>query len=853
MIILDNQAINFREIFGIRYCLNFLILLCMIVTVLGIKIWWFRHRSSFEQEAKEKESTVERGMDVTSPLIAPRKKNKRIFSNDKRYSLQISQSAAEIQGIFRLRQTEDSDTQNNPTKSLPVHARKLSESAPSLFLPKEKENKRTIDSANNALQMTRLQRAANLHTDNECEKAETLREEIPKNFKENQLNEDFDILKGATHRQRISNPLLKFAESRKSSEVNATSIDHLKEKSLSNVTQSRQFYAKSMQQIIAKSLRKFSLINLNKTKTNYQIKTLNEKEKKNGKEPKGDITENSIVSSNLFSNTMDGINDDYLNHSTSFRENCSESEEYAICSSVLHENHLKFTNYQKVAEICQNKKLNSNYLTARHVASENHSNCSDENDFVMDFGNIAIKTRRPIDYEPYEIENFAISRNRDQPNDYSKPSTDNIRNLKKNTLLEIVDSEDFLNFELEKKSLSDLTLKKSQSNGCSEKKSSKKSKKSKTQHVAFQNLEEFDINRKNRNSALSKRRPTGLSEEENLQNLRDKSLTNFSFDLTQNSLDSKNLSHEEHSQNSALQYPSIHHYQANKHNSILESTSLNPFGGINYAKFNSNSPMLNKDNSNYDDHYQWEKLEENIHEDFVKNIEEEFSKIRRSYEHNRNNFPYSEAASQIQEPVGFGKIIDEDLDSFKKLHQQSIEKNVEEKKKKTKDIRSSILKECNINNATNDKNKLRKSKVTFDMDDDEHDIEYDSKESTKSVLQQTRLSLIKLNYNEEPDDSWSAIEKYRNLTEEFRYDDVKGNNKYITKPKIISVDILSKSDYRNPLAQLKHEHAYKDKLQVKDMKLGFTKSIMTPHNALKRHQEAINLQSRYYVNASSEA
>lgn len=64
---------------------SFGILTCLIVTVLGIKLWWFKHRLSFEQ------STIQNGAaGGATPNVVTRREKKTRFSKDKRWSQQVS-------------------------------------------------------------------------------------------------------------------------------------------------------------------------------------------------------------------------------------------------------------------------------------------------------------------------------------------------------------------------------------------------------------------------------------------------------------------------------------------------------------------------------------------------------------------------------------------------------------------------------------------------------------------------------------------------------------------------------------------------------------------------------------------
>uniref|UniRef100_A0A1A9VMZ2 Uncharacterized protein n=1 Tax=Glossina austeni TaxID=7395 RepID=A0A1A9VMZ2_GLOAU len=1028
MIILDNhhQAANSRDIFDITLYLSLWTLLCMIVLILGIKIWWFKHRSSNEQVANENESTVEGGTYVTAPSVLPRRRKTWIFSKDKRYSQQISQSPAEIQGIFRIRQDETFAIQSSPTELLPTHARKLSRSAPSLF-PQEqispcplskgikydsasastsrtsekptqgafliceelnrpltqpkvlepsseiepcnrneerinnnevvvarqengnsyikceeidsqvkyihdlqmlndlkncKENlsakaqgkicTMTSDSASNALETRPFQEGPILENDERPESTKAPTDGCPANFQRNQLNADLDLLKEchsfrdsgrlenkshdfydsvATNEEKISNPSLKFADKRKSLEMNVKCVDDLKERSPSNFIWPTQFRAKHVHKMIAKRLSKCSLINLNKTKINCQLDASNKK----GLEyhVQKDFTENSTLSNTSLFNTVMSVSDENkgVSHSIRYQEPCSKPKHPANPFWIGCEQHRKRIDHEGDAEMFQNTPLGSSRSTTRHVTFVNPSDFSDENNSANSACNVAIKARRPTGYElsdrdTRDLTEFAtfnnlltIPGNSHQLYDYcSSPHTDSIGNIERN-FLEIADSEDFLNFESEKKSLSGLISKHAGYGGCSDMENSKQMKKSKEQHVAFNVFEEFEINQKSRNSAISKRRPTDLQEEENLHYLRGafELDDNISFDSFQNSSDSKslglkdfniyeNLPHDDYqlSQKSLLQHTPIHDYQDKKQSSArLGSASCKASEKINYTKHDSNSLISNRDNNDYDDRHSWVQFGENIHEEFVKNIEEEFSKIRHSYVHSENNCPDIETISQMQQPASYGKARDEeDSDSFGKLQQQldCLRKSLKGLKKETKDFRPSIRKEFHISDGTSDKNKLRKSRVTFDMNDDEYDVlqekpdQPDDQASIKTGLRQTRLSSIKLNYNEEAEDSWSAIRKYRNLTEELRSNDAEDRNEHMNEDKTASVDTSRESSYRNPLAQLKRDQSYNDDLEAENLQLNSIKSPITaPRDARDYRREIINLEARHNANESSEA
>ncbi|XP_012155607.1 uncharacterized protein LOC105664667 isoform X1 [Ceratitis capitata] len=99
------------------------IFICMITTLVGIKIWWFKHRLTFEHGRTSNGAAG--GATPTVPLRTRR-------NRDKRMSQEIHEPV-EVHGVFRRRQEDDLDIV--PTKQLPpVRIRNLSQSTPSLFL-----------------------------------------------------------------------------------------------------------------------------------------------------------------------------------------------------------------------------------------------------------------------------------------------------------------------------------------------------------------------------------------------------------------------------------------------------------------------------------------------------------------------------------------------------------------------------------------------------------------------------------------------------------------------------------------------------------------------------------------------
>ncbi|XP_037934159.1 uncharacterized protein LOC119668651 [Teleopsis dalmanni] len=100
------------------------VLLCMIVSLLGIKIWWFKHRLTFDQN-----STRNGAAGGGPPSVVSRPRS----SRDKRFSQQIDEPVT-VHGVFRKRQ-EDELLIERPTRLPPIRVRELSQSTPSLFVP----------------------------------------------------------------------------------------------------------------------------------------------------------------------------------------------------------------------------------------------------------------------------------------------------------------------------------------------------------------------------------------------------------------------------------------------------------------------------------------------------------------------------------------------------------------------------------------------------------------------------------------------------------------------------------------------------------------------------------------------
>uniref|UniRef100_A0A0A1XGT4 Uncharacterized protein n=1 Tax=Zeugodacus cucurbitae TaxID=28588 RepID=A0A0A1XGT4_ZEUCU len=107
-------------LFAMLACVG--IFICMISTLVGIKIWWFKHRLTFDHGRTNNGAAG--GATPTLPLRTR-------SSREKRMSQEIREPV-EVHGVFRRRQEDDLDIV--PTKQLPpVRIRNLSQSTPSLF------------------------------------------------------------------------------------------------------------------------------------------------------------------------------------------------------------------------------------------------------------------------------------------------------------------------------------------------------------------------------------------------------------------------------------------------------------------------------------------------------------------------------------------------------------------------------------------------------------------------------------------------------------------------------------------------------------------------------------------------
>ncbi|TMW50720.1 hypothetical protein DOY81_004199, partial [Sarcophaga bullata] len=62
------------------------VLMCMVVTIVGIKLWWFKQRLSFEPNTSSTQNGTAGG--GTPPVIVPRRNRQAKYKKDKRYSQQ---------------------------------------------------------------------------------------------------------------------------------------------------------------------------------------------------------------------------------------------------------------------------------------------------------------------------------------------------------------------------------------------------------------------------------------------------------------------------------------------------------------------------------------------------------------------------------------------------------------------------------------------------------------------------------------------------------------------------------------------------------------------------------------------
>ncbi|XP_075160750.1 uncharacterized protein LOC142233634 [Haematobia irritans] len=110
-------------------------LICLIFSVLGIKLWWFKHRLSFEHSSKETPAAA----DATPNAVVIKREKKPRFSKDKRWSQQVYHNV-QVHGVFK--QTKEDDSLIQTSLQLPPVRIRQAESAPSLLLPPPRYKRR---------------------------------------------------------------------------------------------------------------------------------------------------------------------------------------------------------------------------------------------------------------------------------------------------------------------------------------------------------------------------------------------------------------------------------------------------------------------------------------------------------------------------------------------------------------------------------------------------------------------------------------------------------------------------------------------------------------------------------------
>ncbi|XP_013118403.2 probable serine/threonine-protein kinase kinX [Stomoxys calcitrans] len=113
-------------------------LMCMICTVVGIKLWWFKHRLSFEQSTEENKSS---NKEASPSAVVARREKKPRFSRDKRLSQQVYHNV-QVYGSFR--QTKEDDILIEGSSQLPPVRIRQAESAPSLLMPPPRNKRRPL-------------------------------------------------------------------------------------------------------------------------------------------------------------------------------------------------------------------------------------------------------------------------------------------------------------------------------------------------------------------------------------------------------------------------------------------------------------------------------------------------------------------------------------------------------------------------------------------------------------------------------------------------------------------------------------------------------------------------------------
>ncbi|XP_065359932.1 trichohyalin-like [Calliphora vicina] len=299
-------------------------------------------------------------------------------------------------------------------------------------------------------------------------------------------------------------------------------------------------------------------------------------------------------------------------------------------------------------------------------------------------------------------------------------------------------------------------------------------------------------------------------------------------------------------------------------------------------------PPTDNNHNDFDDNL-WQEMEKDVQHDFSNNIEEEFAKIRHSYEQNEGDFLEQKSPlNSPQQPLGFGKSIEDDWLNFEKLKPQRT-KEILQSPQEIKITFSeaelaattSILKEHKLDEDI--QAKPRKSKVTFDFKTDErliparkhhNDLEYDMDNDDDvydkpppPIPPQPMQRLSNINYNNETtmtpivaiptkislfgsqvshedynEDSWSAIRKHRNLTVEFQ--NINTDSKLSSPPPTFNTP-PPKPSYRNPMAQLAIQRAKEVRADMDGFK---SRSIndRKPESARRQNQKVLNLNNDDY-------
>lgn len=203
----------------------------------------------------------------------------------------------------------------------------------------------------------------------------------------------------------------------------------------------------------------------------------------------------------------------------------------------------------------------------------------------------------------------------------------------------------------------------------------------------------------------------------------------------------------------------------------------------------------------------WREMEKDIDADFSVNIEEEFNKIRHSYEANEEGF--------LESPTGYGKNIDEDWQNFENLENAQIsnkEKDVVLPTIKARKPKSHIKEwktQTHLENQIYKEQQQRE--VTFNVEDDNDD---DIKEENKSTFVKPRRATgfvrDKVAFDEQ---LWAEDETSSNNTNEDE-----PNNQYEEPISILSerrptgyvrdtetLDFSDDEDARESIIEFEHE------------------------------------------------